>query len=96
MKASHLILYFSTMIFVSIRAQTTSPEQRAVASVERIWDRAVLPAEPLSRGSEIGRFNLGSTVIVVLPTGAVDWRSGLEIGQPIRMGERLGDIATSA
>jgi len=63
---------------------------------ERIWDRAVLPTEPLSRGSEIGRFNLGSTVIVVLPAGAVNWRSGLEIGQPIRMGERLGDVATSA
>jgi len=60
---------------------------------ERAWSGAELAAEPVERGSEIGRFNLGSTVIVVLPAGAVDWRAELEPGQPVRMGERLGDIA---
>ncbi len=60
---------------------------------EHAWTGAELADQHVDRGSEIGRFNLGSTVIVVLPAGAVDWRPGLEPGQPIRMGERLGDIA---
>ena len=44
---------------------------------------------PYRRGAEIGRFNMGSTVILVLPPGAPDWRAGLANGVPVRMGENL-------
>lgn len=46
-------------------------------------------AVPYTRGAEIGRFNMGSTVILVLPPGAPDWRADLANGVPVRMGESL-------
>jgi len=43
----------------------------------------------LERGAELGRFNMGSTVIVLLPPGAQQWGEALTLGAPIRMGELL-------
>lgn len=44
----------------------------------------------LEKGEELGRFLLGSTVIVLLPPGAdCTWRSGLSGGDKVRMGEQL-------
>ena len=42
------------------------------------------------RAEEVGRFLLGSTVIVLFPPGAVDLDPALKAGMPIRMGERIG------
>lgn len=44
---------------------------------------------PYARGAELGRFNMGSTVILLLPRGAPIWRPDLGNGVPVRMGERL-------
>ncbi len=44
----------------------------------------------LERGAEMGRFNMGSTVIVLLPTGAADWETTLSAGQSVVMGQSLG------
>jgi phosphatidylserine decarboxylase len=46
----------------------------------------------LARGAELGRFNMGSTVILLLPAGAVEWRQDLAPGRAVRMGEALGRI----
>ncbi|MBK1701731.1 archaetidylserine decarboxylase [Thiococcus pfennigii] len=60
------------------------------------WDyRAAQPPVQLARGAEMGRFNMGSTVILVLPAGAVRWAEGLAAGAPLRMGEPLGHLATT-
>jgi phosphatidylserine decarboxylase len=52
-----------------------------------------------ARGEEIARFNMGSTVILLFPPGAVEWRAGLASGTTVRMGEvigrRLGGGATA-
>ncbi len=45
---------------------------------------------PLERGVEMGRFNLGSTVILLFPAGEVQWDRGLAPGQQVRLGQRLG------
>lgn len=45
------------------------------------------------KGGEIGRFNLGSTVILVLPPGMIEWRADLRRGMSLRMGERIGTLA---
>lgn len=45
----------------------------------------------LHAGDELGRFLLGSTVIVLLPDGAARWHPGLEAGCPVRMGQALGE-----
>lgn len=41
-------------------------------------------------GDEIGRFNMGSTVIVLLPRDAAAWNDGAVPGSVVRMGEALG------
>jgi phosphatidylserine decarboxylase len=42
------------------------------------------------KGAEIGRFNLGSTVVVLFPEGAVEWEPGIEPGRKLRVGEAIG------
>jgi phosphatidylserine decarboxylase len=49
---------------------------------------------PIARGAELGRFNLGSTVVLLFPAGVVDWLPGLEVGQSVRMGQALGQLTT--
>ena len=43
----------------------------------------------LERGAEMGRFFLGSTVIVLLPKGAAVWNERCIAGAPVRMGQQL-------
>jgi phosphatidylserine decarboxylase len=52
------------------------------------------PETPLAlgRGAELGRFNLGSTVVIILSRGMAEWHERLQPGQTIRMGEVLGSI----
>ncbi|MFK7912482.1 MAG: archaetidylserine decarboxylase [Pseudomonadales bacterium] len=45
-----------------------------------------------AKGDELGRFLLGSTVIVCLPPGGGEWRSDLTTGTVVRMGEVIGRI----
>lgn len=47
----------------------------------------------LPRGAEIGHFNMGSTVIVLLPEGRVRPAVGLVAGARVRVGEALGELA---
>ena len=42
------------------------------------------------RGDEMGRFNLGSTVILLWGPDAIRWSGALEIGQPLKLGQVLG------
>lgn len=44
------------------------------------------------RGAEIGRFNMGSTVILLATPGLLDWRAGLAPEQRLRMGEAIGSL----
>jgi phosphatidylserine decarboxylase len=46
-------------------------------------------------GAEIGRFNMGSTVIVLLPQGSADWDPTLGPGSPLRMGQAIGRLAAA-
>lgn len=79
-----------------------------VGSMATVWHGEVTPRRPrrraelpleaaraplsLERGAEMGRFNMGSTVIVLLPPGRCEWRAGLMAGVPVRMGEKLGEL----
>lgn len=75
-----------------------------VGSIETVWHGEVTPGSgrvarnwryqadtgpTLARGAELGRFNMGSTVIVLAPRH-LRWEPALGPGQQIRMGERLG------
>ena len=62
----------------------------------RVWEQAEASGHGASpgfrRGEEIGRFNLGSTVVLILPPEKVAWRPGLAAGQVIRMGRALASL----
>ncbi len=77
-----------------------------VSGVETVWGGVVIPpyargvavvdhraAPPvqLARGAEMARFNMGSTVVVLLPRGYTLAR-GLTPGATVRMGQRLGTV----
>ncbi|MDG4553304.1 MAG: archaetidylserine decarboxylase [Candidatus Competibacter sp.] len=44
----------------------------------------------LDKGAEMGRFNMGSTVILLFGAGAVHWEAAIRPDAPVRMGQRLG------
>jgi len=43
----------------------------------------------LARGAEVGRFNMGSTVVLLLPRAAAAW-AGVALGDAVRVGQSLG------
>lgn len=50
------------------------------------------PAPRLEKGMELGLFNMGSTVIVLLPRGALEWSPDLAPGSTLRVGQTLGRL----
>jgi len=59
----------------------------AHAPVRRDWrDRAIR----LERGAELGRFNMGSTVIVLLPPDRISWNPGLASETAVLVCQSLG------
>lgn len=81
-----------------------------VGSIETVWAGEVAPGHPgrravvdygergprLARGEEMGRFNMGSTVIVVFAPGRSRLDATLAPGQPVLMGQRLGEVFQAA
>lgn len=47
----------------------------------------------LERGAELGRFNMGSTVILLAESGRLDWDAALEHGSEIRFGQAIATVA---
>jgi phosphatidylserine decarboxylase len=46
----------------------------------------------LSKGAESGRFNMGSTVIIVTPPNRIEWNDALQPGAMVVMGQRIGTV----
>ncbi|MDX1381173.1 MAG: archaetidylserine decarboxylase [Xanthomonadales bacterium] len=67
--------------------QVTPPRARKVTRGD--WSRRSIT---LQRGQEMGRFNMGSTVILLLPAGAVSSLENFEFGDPVLMGQKLGRL----
>ncbi|MEQ9004603.1 MAG: archaetidylserine decarboxylase [Pseudomonadales bacterium] len=72
-----------------------------VASIETVWGGPPSPyrssrhdtwQQPFDRGAEIGRFLLGSTVIVCCEPGRVGLDESVRAGSRVRMGQRLGTL----
>ncbi len=78
-----------------------------VGSVETVWSGVVAPgnglvtttryegdqARSFAKGEEMGRFRLGSTVVMVMPKGAVSWNDDQVAGKTLRMGEAFGTLS---
>lgn len=62
------------------------PKRSGVVELPELGDRS----RQLAKGDLLGWFNMGSTVIVLLPPGAGCWLQALEAGTRVRMGQRIG------
>lgn len=78
-----------------------------VGSVDTVWGGRICPPHHrratdfvsaqghYARGDEIGRFNMGSTVILLASKGLLRWTPELEPGQDLRMGEAIGSLVAN-
>jgi phosphatidylserine decarboxylase len=76
-----------------------------VSSIETVWHGVVTPptikgvrewqysdnAPVLNKGDEMGRFNMGSTIIVLFENNKVAWDSDLKAGKAVKLRARLGN-----
>jgi len=74
-----------------------------VGSMEMVWSGVVTPPTKkdvtvtdyaagevsLARGDEVGRFRLGSTVIMLLPKGDYQWDEAIQLGAATQLGQPL-------
>jgi phosphatidylserine decarboxylase len=81
-----------------------------VSSMETVWSGIVTPkrlqpavthyhqpaAVTLGKGEEMGRFNMGSTVVLLYPKDTVNWDDKLSSGSAVRMGEQIAALAGAA
>ena len=67
-----------------------TPRKHREVTALPVTDRQA-PIE-LAKGAEMARFNMGSTVILLLPPGAAQWAATLTAGRTLRMGERIGTL----
>ncbi len=77
-----------------------------VASIETVWAGQIAPRRRqvstthygeratqqvrLEQGAEMGRFKLGSTVVMLFPKGSMNWADDLTAGGGVRLGQLLG------
>jgi len=88
---------FGTMAMILVGAML-------VASIVTVWAGEVTPPTKktiqfydykdqnieLKRGTEMGRFQFGSTVILLFPKNTLQWENSLHPGDSIKMGQQLG------
>jgi phosphatidylserine decarboxylase len=79
-----------------------------VGSMDTVWHGEITPRTPqtrlelpldesraplrLEKGAEMGRFNMGSTVILILPPETIDWLPGVNARDRISMGQPLARL----
>jgi phosphatidylserine decarboxylase len=75
-----------------------------VSSVETVWHGVVTPptisetrnwqyqadAPVLEKGAEMGRFNMGSTIIVLFGKDQTAWLDDFVANKPVKLGEQIG------
>lgn len=78
-----------------------------VAGIETVFDAVVTPPTSelsmtdysdqnirLNKGDEMGRFMLGSTVVLCFAKEVMEWLPGFDAGSPLLMGQGLGQVST--
>jgi phosphatidylserine decarboxylase len=62
-------------------------------AARRVVTRIPAPPTTLEKGAELGRFNMGSTVILLFEPNRVRWHPEMHAGSVVRLGQALGVIA---
>jgi len=68
--------------YADVLVETGSPPGSATFTTPR----------PVAKGDELGRFEMGSTVVLLFPPGRVTWDVGLCPGATVTMGRRVGVV----
>jgi phosphatidylserine decarboxylase len=79
-----------------------------VGSMETVWAGEITPSGigekttgyhvtrdeliRLHKGEEMGRFNMGSTVILLFEKGQLNWNEGIRVDAGIKMGQVIAEI----
>ncbi len=76
-----------------------------VGSMATVWAGDITPAArravtrlpatrtTLEKGAELGRFNMGSTVVLLFEPNRARWQAGVHAGSVVRLGQSLGGAA---
>ena len=76
-----------------------------VSSIETTWHGVVTPPTistvqswkysenetVIAKGKEMGRFNMGSTIIVLFAKDNINWNADLTAGETVELGEKIGE-----
>jgi phosphatidylserine decarboxylase len=79
-----------------------------VSSIETVWHGVVTPpsiktvrswnyetdAPTLKMGDEMGRFNMGSTIIVLFEKDKMTWNADLVAGKAVKLGEKIAMLSS--
>ena len=76
-----------------------------VSSIETVWQGVITPprqksvqrwhyqdAVKLTKAEEMGRFNMGSTVVLLFSKNAIEWDKQLSANSPVQVGQRLAQL----
>lgn len=80
-----------------------------VGSIETVWAGEINPPPrykqiveidkgrglSLEKGAEAGRFNMGSTVVLLVEPGRMQWNNHLQSGDVVKLGQHLGTLLTA-
>ena len=78
-------------------------DESLIAGIETPWAGEVAPVKrrvitqdftelteiDLAKGDEMGRFKLGSTVVLLFGPDMIDWQADLEAQSPLQMGQTI-------
>jgi phosphatidylserine decarboxylase len=78
----------------TVWAGTVTPRRRQVQSWE--YGRKSTAATKLSKGAELGRFNMGSTVILLFGKDTVEWEETLQPETKVQMGQQIASLKPGA
>lgn len=87
-----VLIFVGAMNVGSISTPWTGEIRPRKSGVVEVLDISGYPTM-VEKGDLLGWFNMGSTVILLLPAGACAWDDDLEPGETLRMGEEIGELA---
>lgn len=77
-----------------------------VASIDTVWAGQIAPYKrdiqnfyytnqeiTLAKGEEMGRFKLGSTIIILTPAKTLEWQNTLTAQSPVKLGEAIARLS---
>lgn len=79
-----------------------------VGSIETVWAGEINPpprrrgaaialtqgrGQTFAKGAEAGRFNMGSTVVLIFEPGRMQWENSMRAGAVLRLGQKIGTLS---